>query len=95
MHVRRFHCCVSNAESRQHRTQPLRFGSRVRILETRGTGKDRGLRGGREAVEAGWEAPIREDEGGTVARIAEVGHHVNCIPDCGLLKSSALHPNPP
>ncbi|TGZ56159.1 Uncharacterized protein DBV15_01709 [Temnothorax longispinosus] len=30
-----------------------------------------------------------------VARIAEVGHHVNCIPDCGLLKSSALHPSPP
>jgi len=29
---------------------------------------------------AGWEA-----------RIAEVGHHVNCIPDCGLLKSGALH----
>jgi len=47
------------------------------------------------AGEAGWKAPIREDEGGMVARIAEVGHHVNCIPDCGLLKSSALHPNPP
>ncbi|KAI4482078.1 hypothetical protein M0804_009097 [Polistes exclamans] len=23
-------------------------------------------------------------------RAAEVGHHVNCIPDCGLLKSAAL-----
>lgn len=28
--------------------------------------------------------------------VAEVGHHVNCIPDCGLLKSGALHrPTPP
>ncbi|KAF7409439.1 hypothetical protein HZH68_003820 [Vespula germanica] len=23
-------------------------------------------------------------------RAAKVGHHVNCIPDCGLLKSTAL-----
>lgn len=30
----------------------------------------------------------RVDEGW---RIAEVGHHVNCIPDCGLLKSGALY----
>lgn len=57
-------------------------------------GKDRGW--GREAgCKTGWETPIREDEGGMVGRIAEVGHHVNCIPDCGPLKSSALHPNPP
>lgn len=71
--------------------QPLRFGPRVRILEMRGTKRI----GVGEAMGTGWEAPIREDEGGMVARIAEVGHHVNCIPDCGLLKSSALHPSPP
>lgn len=33
---------------------------------------------------------VRAGGRGTVC-IAEVGHHVNCIPDCGLLKSGALH----
>ncbi|EZA50784.1 hypothetical protein X777_10834 [Ooceraea biroi] len=43
---------------------------------------------------AGWGARRFEEEVGRrggMARIAEVGHHVNCIPDCGLLKSGALH----
>lgn len=52
-------------------------------------GKARGW--GREVVEAG-KHRFEKTRGGMVARIAEVGHHVNCIPDCGLLKSSALHP---
>ncbi|KAI4504638.1 hypothetical protein M0802_000188 [Mischocyttarus mexicanus] len=44
----------------------------------------------------GWM--LVDDEGGLACkggkegwkRAAEVGHHVNCIPDCGLLKSAAL-----
>lgn len=41
---------------------------------------------------------VWEERGGVDGdgEVAEVGHHVNCIPDCGLLKSGALHrPTPP
>lgn len=65
-------------------TQPLRFGPRVRILEMRGSERMRDQR------ERGWGAR-RFEEAGRRGGIAEVGHHVNCIPDCGLLKSGALH----
>lgn len=74
--MRRFHCCVSKRSS----SQPLR--PRVRILEMRGMKRTR--EDGNGGVEG--EAPIRR---GKDRR--EVGHHVNCIPDCGLLKSGALH----
>lgn len=43
----------------------------------------------------GWErvgGKHRFDEAGRRGKDRrEVGHHVNCIPDCGLLKSGALH----
>lgn len=54
------------------------------------------MKGGGGPASANWKAPIRGGgwTRGGMARIAEVGHHVNCIPDCGLLKSGALHSVP-
>lgn len=43
----------------------------------------------RERERGGWMA--RRRARWTGREVAEVGHHVNCIPDCGLLKSGALH----
>lgn len=76
--MRRFHCCVSNAESRQPTPSFWSTSANPRNAWD-GKHRDRGKHRFDEA--AGRRGKDRR----------EVGHHVNCIPDCGLLKSGVLH----